>query len=124
VNYAAPEMFSDDQLCSTKADVFSFGSVVYEILTGSPVFPRNELPFPVMRKLFSGDLPKLPESHGPMMQILIDRCWNRDPGDRPSFDEILNEFQTHPEQIVPGANPSSISEYIREVLCWESQNPS
>jgi serine/threonine protein kinase len=122
VNYAAPEMFSEAEICSTKADVFSFGSVIYEILTGSPVFPHDELPFPVMRRLFSGKLPTLPESHGAMMQSLIERCWKRDPGDRPSFDFILSEFDAHPEEIVPGADPSRLSEYIRQILHSESQN--
>jgi serine/threonine protein kinase len=124
VNYAAPELFSDKHICSTKADVFSFGSVLYEILTGSPVFPHNERPFPVMRKLFAREFPKLPESHGPMMQSLIERCWNLDPRDRPSFDEILNEFCADPEQIVPGADASKISGYVREIISLESESAS
>jgi hypothetical protein len=96
--------------------------LLYEILTGSPTFPHDELPFPVMRKLFTGKLPKLPESHGLMMRQLVDHCWQANPDDRPSFEDILQKFEKYPEQIVPGANPSMVDEYIGGIISWESQN--
>jgi serine/threonine-protein kinase len=60
VHYSAPELFLPDCACTTKADVFSFGLVLYEILTGSAVFPISMQAFPVMRKLRSNDLPAVP----------------------------------------------------------------
>jgi serine/threonine protein kinase len=43
VHYAAPEMFNEGEL-TYKADVFSFGLVLYEILVGSAVFPLRNIP--------------------------------------------------------------------------------
>jgi serine/threonine protein kinase len=122
INYAAPELFRDDMKCSTKSDVFSFGYVAYEILTGSPVFFYGEPPYSVMKRLFDGDLPQLPEKHGAMMKELIKSCWETDPEKRPSFDAILAEFRKYPHQIVPEANPSLVDDYIRKITSWESRH--
>jgi hypothetical protein len=75
-----------------------------------------------MRKLFRRELPELPEVHGRMMVSLIRRCWEQNPEHRPSFHEILAEFQDHPDQIVLGANASVVADYIEMIICWESQN--
>jgi serine/threonine protein kinase len=121
IKYAAPELFDEKEICTAKADVFSFGSVLFEILTGSPVFAASEYRIPVMKRLFAGDLPTLPGEYGEMMQNLIARCWLKPAQDRPSFQAILNVLVGHPDQIVRGADPWRVTAFIEEVSAWESQ---
>jgi serine/threonine protein kinase len=121
--YAAPELLEENTGCTTKADVFSFGSVLYEILTGSPVFSDDEGPFPVIRRLRSRDLPTLPDSHGELMRGLVSRCWMQEPEDRPSFGEILSLFQNDPGGIVPGLDAQAVAKYIGNICRWESEHP-
>jgi serine/threonine protein kinase len=119
VQYAAPELYLEDDCFSNKIDVFSFGMILYEILTGSPVFPSHMSPFPIMRTVLKGDMPVIPDCVGPAMQSLIKRCWSLAPGDRPSFDDILNELGQGHFAVFPGASSVKILEYVRSVHDWE-----
>jgi hypothetical protein len=121
VHYAAPEMYQDEVPCTTKCDVFSFGLVLYEILTRKPVFRPSELPFPVIRRLRIRDLPGLPMEHGRLMQDLIRKCWESDPEKRPSFQEIFTGFKTANFAILPSADRIQIGEFCAAVLEWEGR---
>jgi serine/threonine protein kinase len=119
VHYAAPEMFRENGECTEKVDVFSFGTVLYEIVTGSPVFPTSMFAFPVVRKVLSGEMPSLPDKCGHRMQELIRRCWSMNPECRPSFDEIMTEFRTEMFELLPGADSSRLGNYVRGGEDWE-----
>jgi serine/threonine protein kinase len=122
VHYAAPEQFQDEFECTKKVDVFAFGSIVYEILVGSAVFPSSMEPFPVMRLLLKGEMPRIPERCGTFMKNLIPRCWSMTPERRPSFDEILNEFQAVNLEITIGADYQRIRHFLTGVLAWEARS--
>jgi serine/threonine protein kinase len=119
VNYAAPEMYKEEPY-TNKVDVFSFGVVLYEILVGRRVFPISEPPFVVMKSVLGGEMPVIPDRVGNVMKSLISRCWSLKAEGRPSFDDILNVFQTKKFKILPGASSHKIFEYTRSVLDWES----
>jgi serine/threonine protein kinase len=121
IHYAAPELYRDDMPRTLKCDVFSFGLVLYEILTGTPVFSHSDYPFPILRRLLTGDLPKLPAEHGSVMTDLIRDCWHQDPENRPSFQEIFAIFQSQHFDILPGADPVQLFEFCTGVLNWEEQ---
>lgn len=90
--YMAPEVMRQKQF-GFKADVYSFGLIMYEIITGEELFSeysdwdefeeaiceRNERP---------KDFPKDPPAPASLIN-LIKRCWASDPDERPEFDEIL-----------------------------------
>jgi hypothetical protein len=117
--YAAPELYLDAAQPTPKMDVFSFGLILFEILFGCPGFSRDEPPIFVMRRILAGDMPKIPDSCGKFMQELIPRCWAMDPESRPSFEDILNEFQANGFCILPDADAMRIRTYFCGVLVWE-----
>jgi serine/threonine protein kinase len=119
VNYAAPEMYKEEPY-TNKVDVFSFGVVLYEILVGRRVFPISEPWLAVMKSVLGGEMPAIPDRVGNVMKSLISRCWSLKAEDRPSFDDILKEFQTEHFAVVPGASAEKVFEYARSVLDWES----
>jgi serine/threonine protein kinase len=120
VYYAAPEMYRESENICPKVDVFSFGLILYEILAGRPVFPSDEQPFPVMRQLFAGEMPAVPDNIGSFMHGLILRCWSLDPANRPSFDDIVNDFETCEFNISPGSSSDTIKEYFCSIKAWET----
>jgi serine/threonine protein kinase len=122
VHYAAPEQFQDEFEYTKKVDVFAFGSIVYEILVSCAVFPSSMEPFPVMRPLLKGEMPTIPDKCRSFMKNLISRCWSKAPEKRPSFDEILNEFQAANLAIIPGADPKPIHNFLTGVLAWEARS--
>jgi serine/threonine protein kinase len=120
VHYAAPELFQETIPYTNKVDVFSFGSILYEILVGSPVFDPDEPPFPVMRVILAGEMPPVPDSCGKYMQQLITRCWSKEPESRPSFPDIFEDFRAHNFAIFPDADGHMIRDYVCGILAWEA----
>ncbi|KAJ6996967.1 hypothetical protein NC653_013526 [Populus alba x Populus x berolinensis] len=76
-----------------KADVFSFGIVMWELLTG-------ELPYSYLTPLQAavgvvqkGLRPTIPKHTYPKLAELLERCWQRDPTQRPNFSQIIDILQ-------------------------------
>jgi serine/threonine protein kinase len=121
LRYAAPELCHEHKERTGKVDVFSFGSILYEILTERPVFPLSLYPRPVLRLLLKGEMPIIPDLCGSRMQDLIHRCWSMNPESRPSFHSILSEFTSAEFDIVPGALAVRVREYVEEIRQWETE---
>ncbi len=93
--WMAPELVQLQQRPADekKLDIYSYGVVLYEILTHR--WPWAELPnrFGVTEAVLSGRRPTVPiEFTGPKeaaFRDLMARCWAQEPAARPSFDEIL-----------------------------------
>ena len=78
--YAAPEA-SNPRLQSPKMDIYSFGALILEMLTG-------RLPAPDQRPYL------LCQVHHEQLLHLIRRCLSEDPEDRPSATGIISELSS------------------------------
>jgi serine/threonine protein kinase len=122
LRYAAPEQFEESAICTTKCDVFTVGLILYEILAGTPVFSLSEPHLVVMSRLRDMDLPDVPSGHGELMRSLIGHCWKHDPGQRPSFAEIFDQFTLANFEILPGVDRRRIRDFVNSILNWESRS--
>ncbi|CAF4321720.1 unnamed protein product, partial [Adineta steineri] len=88
------------ELCSEKIDVWSFGIVVWEILTCA--VPYNNIdPTAVMWGVGKGSLTlPVPTSAPEGFKLLMTKCWNQQSSDRPSFSEIIKHLDISEPNIV------------------------
>ena len=77
-----------------KADVFSYGIILWEIATRDPPYLGID-GAEVSRKVVNEDYrPIIPRSlRCPKpFQDLMERCWDREPSNRPTFDSVIDEL--------------------------------
>jgi len=72
------------------ADVYGFGMVCYELVTGHIPFQCEGLRRTDYDAVLSGRRPKLPDYLNPWMTQLLLKCWHHDPCQRPTWDKIRN----------------------------------
>ena len=85
--WAAPEVLGHMR-CTTKADVYSYGIVLWECLTRQDPFAG--LPaFKVMAVVSEGGRPPIPAWCPYSYAQLMRRCWKQAPDARPEFSEII-----------------------------------
>ncbi|XWS73027.1 hypothetical protein CRYUN_Cryun02cG0090700 [Craigia yunnanensis] len=105
--WMAPELLNgSSSLVSEKVDVFSFGIVMWELLTREE--PYADLHYgAIIGGIVSNTLrPPVPESCDPEWRSLMERCWSSEPSERPNFTEIANELRSMAAKIPPkGQNP-------------------
>ena len=90
VNKGVP---SYEVVFTEKADIYSFGMLCYEIITGCIPFeshPQNsDFSF-----VLGGDRPELPEDLNPRLRELVLDCWHHHPYFRPTSSEICERLQS------------------------------
>ncbi|KAH9759300.1 serine/threonine-protein kinase STY46 [Citrus sinensis] len=90
--WMAPEVI-EHQPYNHRADVFSFGIVLWELVTGK--LPYDDLtPLQAAVGVVQKGLrPTIPVHTHPILVDLLERCWQRDPSLRPDFSEITELLQ-------------------------------
>jgi serine/threonine-protein kinase len=95
--YMSPEQVAGDPNVDHRADLYAWGCLAYEVLTGAPPFVKDspqrvlaahlgETPLPLATR--RADVP-------PALERLVLQCLAKEPGDRPaSADDVLRELDS------------------------------
>lgn len=137
VNYAAPEMldatdiFDDPRTklryarsmnLTTKVDIFAYGMICYAVLSGQEPFNEcNEDEEVIKQKIRNNVFPPIPESFLPIQKenssnitelftTIIRKCWEKDPNDRPTAQEIMEQFE---DEFINEKWFNEVAEYYR-----------
>jgi serine/threonine protein kinase len=87
--YMAPEVMRQEEF-NEKADVYSFGLILYELVSGEELFPQYEELDPFFQAIcIDHERPIPPPGTLPSISALMKRCWAPDPIYRPTFEEII-----------------------------------
>ncbi|RHZ89648.1 hypothetical protein Glove_13g186 [Diversispora epigaea] len=89
--YIAPEVLSGDEYTKA-ADIYSFGIIVYEIVTGFPPYPDIPHDKNLAMKICNGLRQKIPFHTPKLITRMIMRCWDARVTHRPTFKEYEDYF--------------------------------
>ncbi|KAL1322031.1 hypothetical protein AAHE18_14G167600 [Arachis hypogaea] len=81
-----------------KADVFSFSIILWELVTAKVPYDTMT-PLQAAFGVRQGLCPELPKHGHPKLLYLRQRCWEADPSNRPSFQEITIELENLLQQV-------------------------
>lgn len=93
--FMAPEIINEDDHYNEKVDVYSFGVLLFFILSGGE-FPKIK-----MFDIPLGKKAPIPETFTELAKGLIDECWNLVPADRPSFEDIVSVLVENHFEVTP-----------------------
>ena len=91
--WLAPEILSGKEY-TEKADVYSFGVILYEILTLKPFFGEYTFMSKMEDDIIKGKRPELPSDDNLDFVELIRDCWQNDPVRRPNFADIITRVNS------------------------------
>jgi serine/threonine protein kinase len=116
----APEVGLGAAVPDVKADVYSFAMLVYLMFSpsdlprlegGKPCKSAHLLRLQAARGARFERLPNIPDYYWDV----ITRCWSAEPGSRPSFQDLVDEFRSRHEYVLAGADLGEITRYEDEV---------
>jgi predicted esterase len=110
--YMAPEQATADPAVDHRADLYAFGVLAYEMLTGRPTFLKPSVQATVAAHLTEPPVPiaRHRPQVSPALAAVVTRCLEKRPEDRwPSADELLAQVEaiaaTPPEGSAAATTP-------------------
>ncbi|GMJ07188.1 hypothetical protein like AT5G57610 [Hibiscus trionum] len=92
--WMAPELLSGkSNMVSEKIDVYSFGIVMWELLTGEEPYADMHCASIIGGIVNDSLRPTIPAWCDPEWKALMEQCWASDPAERPSFSEISQKLR-------------------------------
>ena len=76
-----------------KVDVYAFSLIAYYIVFGNKPWGVDK-PDEMQTKVLKSRRPSFPEGADKEMKDLIQKCWDQDPQNRPTFKEIIDQMNS------------------------------
>lgn len=106
-NWMAPEICGSGNY-SSKVDVFSFGFILYELLTGKIPFEGAE-EHKITQRIRDGERPPF-EVEDPITH-LIEKCWATNPKKRPDMKQVYKRLKKG-EYYFKGTNRQEVEDFL------------
>lgn len=113
--YRAPEI--DTEVYNHKVDNFSYGVILYQIITGKEAFDSKLGPFQVNKLISSGKRPPLP-TECPKLAKIVGDLWSANPTQRPELIYIIKFLYDYDQELFPGTDMDDYNSYKERV--WKS----
>ncbi|XP_061401629.1 mitogen-activated protein kinase kinase kinase 7-like [Musca vetustissima] len=112
--WMAPEVFEGSKY-TEKCDIFSWGIVLWEVLSRQKPFKDVDNTYSIMWKIHKGERPPIVPEWPLPIQNLMTSCWETRPDLRPSMQlvvEVMNELV----QAFPGADEPLEYEFVNQQI--------
>ena len=116
LDYMSPEMLNNEKY-DNKTDVYSYGIVVFVLLTGH--LPKQNMTDKMTKKPIK--FPRHSSSITPEGIELINKCTAFEPKDRPSFSEILEMIENKKFKLAKEVDTDIVLSRYQELNRFESE---
>ena len=107
VLWMAPELFDDEPKMTTASDIYSFGMVLWELVTRQLPYAKASNPMVAARWIEKGKKEEIPGDCPPAFKKIIESCWQSTPTERPTAIRVLADLKPLVEQKVSPLNDSN-----------------
>lgn len=118
-HWMAPETLKGDKNYGPEVDVYSFGMLLYELLTNSIPWEGKD-PMAVATAVVHKSRPDLPKDTPKPLRELIECCWSQKPSERPTFTEIYKMFKNR-EVEFKGTDDSAVTWLSKKIDNFERE---
>ncbi|KAK3837341.1 MAG: kinase-like domain-containing protein [Linnemannia gamsii] len=87
--YIAPERFRNPRAFDARCDIYSLGVLLWELTSGHGAFARVAQDVPLAVSILNGKREQPVEGTPAGYQELYESCWETDPANRPTLEEVL-----------------------------------
>jgi serine/threonine protein kinase len=119
LGYLAPETLQEADR-TKKVDVFAFGLILYELLVGESVFPKDPHIVQMYKLHQNQSRPEIPGWIAPPVASLIELCWSVNPKLRPAFDEVYKSLEDSGFPFFEDVLPHVTRDYASQILAEET----
>ncbi|XP_050417165.1 uncharacterized protein LOC126830804 [Patella vulgata] len=89
--WMAPELLFNGEI-TVKADVYSFGIILWEMLTRKHPYEACSM-FQILERVRLNKRPEIPDFCPNELKELMEKCWHQKPSQRPIFRDILKTME-------------------------------
>ena len=110
--YLSPEAITQNQF-SEKSDVYAFGITLYKMLTNRIPFENYTIP-KYFEAIQNNQHDIYDKSKAGTIAMVLEKCWDYDPDERPSFSQIYQVFESH-KAMFEGTNVSQVDKFLEYI---------
>ncbi|OHT12964.1 TKL family protein kinase [Tritrichomonas foetus] len=120
LQWMAPEVLNYEKY-GKKSDVYSYGILLWEILTNNIPFRGFKDVQIAMAVVNNHTRPIMPHDQAGVLGKFIKLCWDQDPNKRPTFEKIIVAFESG-QLFYPGANMAIVNAYRNQYNPKQEKN--
>ncbi|CAB5383394.1 unnamed protein product [Rhizophagus irregularis] len=90
--FVAPEVLRGNEH-TAKSDIYSFGMILWTMLSGEVPWRNEHFNAKLARSIVEGSRPDCPLFTPPFLYEIVQNCWELDPNNRPTSEELNKRFE-------------------------------
>ncbi|CAH0520328.1 unnamed protein product [Peronospora belbahrii] len=92
--WMAPEVMRGERIYTSKVDIYSLALILWELIEGKLPFENTRWNYEVEDFVLKGIRPNIRSDLCPLRwKLLIVTCWQADPRERPTIQQVINSLQ-------------------------------